>query len=237
MELSRKVLRQKGIPMLVALASWLVSFQASAQRAPASFDVEEEDRTFEALLEFPDVSGDVSIMMMCASQVTTSGKMTETGCFIRSNIEAIFGKSIQAAAKKARLTPAVINGKKYNVYLQFRVEFIKEGDSKRVYVWSNPGDAENIEAYGNEYIAAQRVIGKEAWMKVCPARAQFALTARSHVSEDGKASDVSLNYGYGIVPTGNCQQAIIDTIVQSLFTPAMAGGEAVPSAFVEPFGN
>lgn len=237
MELSKTVLRQKGIPALVALASWLVSIPAWAQWAPASFAVEEEKRLFESLLEFPDVSGDVSIMMMCASQVTTSGKMTETGCFVRNNIEAIFGKSIQAAAKKARVTPAIINGKKYMVYLQFRVEFIKEGDSKRVHIWPNPGDAENIEAYGNEYIAAQRVIGKESWMKVCPARAQFSLTARSHVNAEGKASDVSLQYGHGIVPTGNCQQAIIDTIVQSLFTPAMADGEPVPSAFVEPFGN
>jgi hypothetical protein len=222
---------------LTALCVGLASFSAWAEYRPASFDVEEEKRSFADLLEFPDISGDVSVMMMCASQIATSGKMTETGCMIRNNGEVVFGKAIQAAAKKARVTPAEINGKEYKVYLQFRVEFIKEGDSKRIHVWSNPGDAENIEAYGDEYVAAQRVIGKEPWMKVCPARAQFALTARAHVSVEGVASSVSLNYGYGIVPTGNCQQAIIDTIVQSAFTPAMADGEPVPSAFVEPFGN
>jgi hypothetical protein len=230
-------MRQKGIPALVALVCWLISFSAWAQWAPASFDVEEEKRTFADLLEFPDISGDVSIMMMCASQITTSGKMTETGCMLRNNGEEDYGKAIQAAAKKARELPAELYGKEYKAYLQFRVEFVKEGDSKRIHVWSNPGDAENIEASGNEYIAAQRVIGKEPWMKVCPARAQFALTARAHVSIEGVASNVSLNYGHGIVPTGNCQQAIIDTIVQSAFTPAMADGEPVPSAFVEPFGN
>ena len=222
---------------LAVLCTGLASFSARADFTPASFQVEEEKRSFAGLVVFPDISGDVSIMLMCASQVATSGKMTETGCMIRNNGDVAFAKAIQAAAKKARVTPAVINGKKYKVYLQFRVEFIKEGDSKRINVWSNPGDAENIEAYGNEYIAAQRVIGKEAWMKVCPARAQFALTARAHVSVEGVPSNVSLNYGYGIVPTGNCQQAIIDTILQSPFTPAMADGEPVPSAFVEPFGN
>jgi hypothetical protein len=222
---------------LAALCTGLASISAWAEFSPASVDVDEEKRSFADLLEFPDISGNVSIMMMCASQIATSGKMTETGCMIRNNGEVVFGRAVQAAAKKARVTPAEINGKEYKVYLQFRVEFIKEGDSKRINVWSNPGDAENIEAYGDEYVAAQRVIGKESWMKVCPARAQFALTARAHVSVEGVASNVSLSYGYGIVPTGTCQQAIIDTIVQSAFTPAMADGEPVPSAFVEPFGN
>jgi hypothetical protein len=210
---------------------------ALAERVPASFKVDEEKRSFPDLLEFPDISGNVSIMLNCASQIPGSGKMTETGCMIRNNGEVVFGKSVQTAAKKARVTPAVIDGKVQKVYLQFRVEFVKEGDTKRISVFPNPGDAENTEAYGNDYVAAQRVIGKEAWMKVCPARAQFALTARAHVGVEGVASSTNLNYGYGIVPTGNCQQAIIQTIEQSLFTPAMADGEAVPSAFVEPFGN
>jgi hypothetical protein len=237
MELFTHISRHSLSGTLFALCAGLVPFPAWAQSIPASFNVAEEKRSFADLLVFPDISGDVSIMMMCASQIATSGKMTETGCMIRNNGEVVFGKTIQAAAKKARVMPAQINRKEYKVYLQFRVEFVKEGDSKRINVWSNPGDAENIEAYGNEYIAAQRVIGKEPWMKVCPARAQFALTARAHVSIEGVASNVSLNYGHGIVPTGNCQQAIIDTIVQSPFTPAMADGEPVPSAFVEPFGN
>ena len=210
---------------------------ANAERMPAAFDGVEEGRNFVGLLEFPDTSGDVSVMMLCASQVEPSGKMTETGCMVRNNLEAAFGIAIQKAVKKARMTPASIEGKRYKIYLQFRVEFIKEGDDKRIFVYSNPGDAENIDAYGKDFIAGQRVIGKERWMKVCPARADFGITARAHLGADGVASSVSLSHGYGIVPTGSCQQAIIQTIESSLYTPAMAGGEAVPSAFVEPFGN
>jgi hypothetical protein len=39
------------------------------------------------------------------------------------------------------------------------------------------------------------------------------------------------------MPTLDCQNAIKDTILSSLFTPAMADGYPVPSAFVELFSN
>ncbi len=224
--------------VLLALAGMLVvSSPAAAQRIPATFENDDAKRFFPGMLQFPDVAGNFAIMMLCASQIETSGKMKETFCLIRNNGDAVFGDVIQQAAKKARLTPACIDGKQQKIYLQFRVEFTKEGDARNIYVYSNTGDPENVEAYGNEYIAAQRVIGKEAWMKVCPARAQFGITARAHVDVEGVASNVSLQHGYGIVPTGTCQQAIIQTIESSPFTPAMVDNEPVPSSFVEPFGN
>ena len=228
----------RPVAALLAFAAMIIaSPQAAAQRTPALFEIEDTDRSFPALLLFPDVAGDFSIMMLCASQIETSGKMKETSCMIRNNGEAVFGDVIQKAAKKARVAPASIDGKEQKVYLQFRVEFIKEGDSKKIRVYAHTGDAENVDAYGDDYVAAQRVIGKEPWMKVCPAKAQYGLTARAHVSAEGVASNVSLQHGYGIVPTGTCQQAIAQTIESSLFTPAMIENEPVPSAFVEPFGN
>lgn len=230
-----RVLKHAAALLLVTAA--IASSPASAQRLPATFEFEDAERSFPALLQFPDVAGNFSIMMLCASQIESSGKMKDTFCIIRNNGEVPFGQAIQKAAKKARLTPASIDDKKQKVYLQFRVEFVKEGDAKSFHIYSNTGDAENVEAYGNDFIAAQRVLGKEPWMKVCPARAQFGITARAHVSIEGVASNVSLHHGYGIVPTGPCQQEIIRTIESSLFTPAMFQGEPVPSAFVEPFGN
>ncbi len=226
-----------GAAVLALAAMIIASPQATAQRMPALFEIEDTDRSFPGLLLFPDVAGDFSIMMLCASQVETSGKMKKTSCVVRNNDEAVFSDVIQKAAKKARVAPASINGKEQKVYLQFRVEFNKAGDEKRIRVYANTGDAENVDAYGDEYIAAQRVIGSEPWMKVCPARAQYGLTARAHVSAEGVASSVSLQHGYGIVPTGTCQQAIVQTIENSLFTPAMVENEPLPSAFVEPFGN
>jgi hypothetical protein len=229
----------RHIRAAISTACLLIAFPliAAAAGTPAVFDGQEAKRSFTDLLEFPDISGDASQMLLCASQIDTSGKMRETGCAVRNNAEAVFGAAILKAAKSARLTPAVINGKAQKIYLQFRVEFIKEGDSKRVFVYLNPGDAEDIEAYGKEHIAAQRAIGKEPWMKVCPARAQFGLTVRAHVDIEGVASNVDLSHNYGIIPTGVCQQAIVDVIEHSMYTPAMADGEAVPSAYVEPFGN
>lgn len=227
------------LPVLaLALAAMIASAgPAAAERTPAMFETGESKQQFPSLLVFPDIAGNVSIMLHCASQIEPSGKMKDTFCVIRNNGEVVFGAAVQKAAKKARLTPASIDGKGQKVYLQFRIEFIKEGDSKTIHIYSNTGDAENVEAYGNDHVAAQRVIGKEPWMNVCPGRAQFGITARAHVSVEGVASNVSLHHGYGIVPTGTCQQSIIRTIESSAFTPAMSGNEPVPSAFVEPFGN
>ena len=222
---------------IALVAAAFASPHAAAQRVPAMFELDEPERSFPTLLQFPDVAGNFSIMLLCVSQIETSGKMKDTFCVIRNNGEVPFGQAVQKAAKKARLMPATIDGKKQKIYLQFRVEFIKEGETKSMQIYSNPGDAENVEAYGNDFIAAQRVIGKEPWMKVCPARAQYGLTARAHVSVEGVASNVSLHHGFGIVPTGPCQQEIVRTIENSLFTPAMFEGQPVPSAFVEPFGN
>ncbi|MGH8223096.1 MAG: hypothetical protein ACREQZ_08985 [Woeseiaceae bacterium] len=230
----RKPRRQRSTLFLILfLASW----PATAERVPALFGDGSNERHFRTLLGFPEVSGDVSLVMLCFSQIEDSGKMTETGCLIRNNAEKLFFDAIDKAAKKAQLVPARIDGRARKIYLQFRVEFIKEGDSRRINMYANPGDAENIEAYGEDHVAAQRVIGKEAWMKVCPSNAQYGVTARAHVSVEGIASSTSLAHGYGIVPTGPCQQAIIEAIETSAYAPAMVDGEAVPSAYVEPFSN
>ncbi|MDH4047367.1 MAG: hypothetical protein OEW68_00835 [Gammaproteobacteria bacterium] len=233
----RNETRPPNIAVLAVLTILALPVAAKAERLPALFEGDNPDRIFQNLVEFPDISGNASVMMLCASQVEGSGKMKDTFCYIRNNADFTYNEAIQKAAKKALLKPATIDGKRQKIYLQFRVEFTKKDEEKHIIVHLNTGDAENLEAYGPDFIAAQRVIGKERWMKVCPLRADFALTARAHVSVEGVGSNVSLAHGYGIVPTGNCQQAIVDTIEQSPFIPAMVDGEAVPSAFVEPFGN
>ena len=135
------------------------------------------------------------------------------------------------------MIPAVIDGKKRKVYVQFRVEFIAKDDDRDIYVYANPGYAENVEAYGYEHIAAQRAIGKEAWQDVCPQRARYLLAAKVFIGEDGQAGTPNLEHLNGIVPTAECQNAIRATVQQSSYTPGMADGYAVPSAYVETFGN
>ena len=204
---------------------------------PATFDHPEEKERLGTRIEFPEVSKDMSTMIHCYSQISARGKMKESGCYQRNNPDMPFLVATLKAAKKATLTPAIINGKARSIYLQFRVEFVAEGESRDIHFYLNPGYAENVEAYGYDHVAAQRVIGKESWQGVCPKRAGYLLLVRAFVGEDGRADNPSIEPIAGIMPTADCQNAIKDTILQSAFTPGFADGVPVPSSYVEQFGN
>jgi hypothetical protein len=214
-----------------------ITANAAENRQPADFDHAEPEKRLVNRIQFPDVKGNASAMISCFSQIATSGRMKETGCYAKDNFESSFAAATMQAAKKASLNPAIIDGRKRKVYVQFRVEFIAKDDNRDIFVYSNPGYAENLEAYGYQHIAAQRTIGKEEWQDICPQKARFLVVARAFVGEDGQAGSVSLEHVKGIVPTVDCQNAIRATILQSLYTPAMAEGYPVPSSFIESFGN
>jgi len=204
---------------------------------PANFEHEESKRRLDKRIVFPKMTRDATVMLLCVSQVAANGRMKETGCYTKDQFEADFSSAVIKAAKKAHMNPAIVNGKSQKIYLQFRVEFIAEGDNRRIFLYLNPGHAENVEAYGYDYIAAQRVIGKEPWQDICPQRANYLLTLRAYVGEDGQSGSPSLEKVSGIMPTNDCQNAIKDTILSSAFTAGMADGYPVPSAYVELFGN
>lgn len=227
-----------------ALTCFLVSLMAStaaAQPRPASFETNEENRKLYDLIKFPEIKGDVEIELNCFAQVLTTGKLKNPGCYVNDQFDQPFAKAVQDAGKKARMLPASIDGKKHNVFFQFRVDFtqkvVDEEVTQEIVLYPNNGVPENVEEYGDDYVGAQRVIGNEGWMKICPKHARYFVYARAHIDMDGTASSISLEHGGGIVPTGVCQQAIIDTIAASPFTPTMLGGEPVPSSFIEPFSN
>lgn len=227
-----KTISVASIILLAVLAA-----EATAEVRPADFEYEDEDRRLANRIEFPEVSGDVAAMIPCFSQIERSGKMTKTGCIAKDNFNATFAAAVMKAAKKARVRPAVIDGRERKIYLQFRVEFIAKGDERDIKLYLNPGHGENIDAYGPDHVAAQRVIGEEPWMDICPQRAQFFVLARAFVGENGRAESPSLERLGGIIPAPDCQAAIKETILTSTYTPAMADGEPVPSAFVETFSN
>ena len=227
-----KLLIPLGSLLLVAAIAW-----SAADLRPADFQHEERERRLANRIEFPDVKGDATAMISCFSQISKGGKMKETGCFTKDNFDAAFAAAIMKAAKKSSMNPAIIDGDKRTIYLQFRVEFTAKGEDRDIKLYLNPGYTENVDAYGPDHVAAQRVIGKEPWQGVCPQRAYFLVAARAFVGEDGKPENPSLERVSGIMPTADCQNAIRETILQSLFTPAMADGYPVPSAFIETFSN
>lgn len=188
-------------------------------------------------IEFPELRGDTTASIRCAARIQTNGKMKDNGCASTTPSDQVFIVPINKAARKARLSPAVADKRNREVYLQYRVEFVKEGDEETIKVYPNPGVQENVEAYGPDHVAAQRTIGKEEWQDVCPERAQFLVWLKAHVAEDGTPSNLSLTHGGGLNPPPRCEEAILATAGESLFFPALADGEPVPSTYVEPYGN
>jgi hypothetical protein len=204
---------------------------------PANFDFDEDKRRMDTLIEFPDIEGDLTVMLLCFSKVQPNGKMKDTGCYAPKNYDEPFAMAVNKAAKKARMNPAIIGGKAREIYLQFRAEFISDKGNRTIDFYLNPGYQENIAAYGFDHIAGQREIGRESWMDVCPKRANFSLLARAFLGENGRAESPALEHTGGIMPTPKCQDAIKQTLLNSRYTPAYADGQPVPSSFVEAFGN
>ena len=225
---------------LLRLFSLLLLCQAGLAQdmRPADFDHPEADRRMDTLLEFPEISGNISVILNCVSRIQANGKMEGTGCFLQNNYDEPFMRAIATAAKKARMNPAIVNGKAQEIFLQFRVEFNQEGENQTIDYYLNPGWDENVKAYGFRHVAGQRVIGKnEPWSDACPKRARWSLWVRAYLGPDGRAESPTLQLTDGITPVESCLEAIRQTIVNSQYTPALADGEPVPSTFIEPFSN
>ena len=225
------------LPALLLLTGFAPAW-AEAETRPASLDYEDEEKRFERQIGFPPVQGKLTVTLSCFSQVQASGKMEETACYMKDQFDEPFAAAVARAARKGRMSPAMIDGKARPVYVQFQVVFKADGEDLRVGIALNPGYQENVDAYGINHIAGQRVLGgKEPWMKVCPKRAKYAVWARAYLGEDGRTDSVSIVHAEGIMPTAPCQEEIRKTILASRYTPAYSEGTPVPSTYVELFGN
>ncbi|MGB5347567.1 MAG: hypothetical protein WBN23_15480 [Woeseia sp.] len=208
---------------------------AVAALSPARFD--HPEKSLLRLMVFPELRGDATARLRCASQVDRKGRMQKTGCYLNTAGDEVYVAPIVKAAKKARMIPATNNGEPFGVYVQFQVEFKKAGDEKTIRILNNPGLQENVEAYGEEYIAPQRGLATDHFTSVCPKRARYLVWAKAYVGPEGDHSNYSIVPGEGAPITEKCRAAIIATLRDSIFTPAMVDGEPAPSSFIEPFGN
>lgn len=217
----------------------MMLFAAAGARAadawPALFATGED--SLDAHIEFPETRGDGTIVIRCATQLSDRGKMEKHGCYGDNSGADAFIAAINKAAKKARMQPAIIDGRPHAVYVQYRVRFETRGDENTVTIYNNPGVLENIEAYGEDHIAAQRGLTKERWQRACPQRLRYLVWVKAHVAASGTQSNINIASNDGPPITQKCEQAIIATMKESGFAPALADGEPVPSTFVEPFGS
>lgn len=210
---------------------------AHAQLSPAVLGDPTAENHWIGLIEWPDTHGDATVKLECVAIVKASGRIRESFCYIKNNWDPDFAAAVQKAGKKAQLIAATDGKKGREVGVHFQVEFLKREEDRSIKFYLQPGIEENVQEYGDEHIGAQRVMGKERWGKSCPKRARWLVMAKGFVGEDGKASSVDLEHRGGLVPTGPCVQAIIDTVESSEFAPATVDGVAVPSSYWELFGT
>lgn len=215
----------------------VASAYAEAQISPAMLGDLEAEKNWLNLIEWPETHGDATVPLECVAIVKANGRVRESMCYIKNNWDPDFAYAVQKAGKKAELIPASDGKKGKEVGIHFKVNFLKRDDEYSIQFLWNTGIEENVQEYGDDHVGAQRVMGKEAWTNACPKRARWLVLAKAFVGEDGKASSVDLEHRGGIVPTGPCAQAIIDTLESSEFSPTMSEGVAVPSSYWELFGT
>jgi len=230
-------MRNPGIIYSLVVVAGL-AFPANAaetDRVSANFGAGE--KSLDKLIVFPEVSGDIDKTLICQGILKSNGKLDSPACYVVAAGDELYIAAIDKAAKKARFIPAKYKGKDVGIYFQYRVRFQRKEDKQRISLLANQGYLENVDAYGDNFVAAQRVVTREKWEDVCPRNAHFVVVTRSHIAYDGTQSSITVEHGSGITISPKCRQGIIETLEQSIFMPAMADGEAVPSSYVEAFGS
>jgi hypothetical protein len=226
----------KSLAFAAIAACMLFANSVQAEITPASLGSPDDEKYFLKFIGFPETHGDAKVNLDCYMLVRKNGKL-EGDCYVKNNWDPDFAYAVVQGMKKGRMTPAFEGKKQMDMVVQFQTLFEKVGEERTLKILLNTGLPDNTEEYGENHIAAQRVFGYEPWRKNCPKRAEWLVNARAHVNDQGVASSVDLEHVKGIVPTGSCTTAIIETIEKARYSPTLADGVAVPSSYVEPFGN
>jgi len=231
-------LRTTGLILFVLLAlgaNLSAAPNTVAERTPAGFG--DDPKALGKLIVFPKGSTNVETTIRCQGLLKASGRLSDRGCFRVQRQDPPFVKAIEKAAKRARFSPARLNGRNVGIYFQYQVRFTRVDEEETITFYANQAYPENVDAYGEDHVVAQRTVIRETWPSVCPSRARFLVIARAHVADDGSQSDIAVTHGNGIPISNRCKQAIVETMEQSPFIPAYADGEPVPSSYMEAFGN
>jgi len=196
-----------------------------------------KEKSLLPMMVFPNIKGNVRVIINCSGIIKRNKKIDSFLCYKNQPGDEIYIQEIYKANKKARYTPAIINNKNVDVFVQFRILFKKNNDVTKIQLIRNPGYQENIMAYGDNYIGAQRVIGNENWQKYCPKYNRYRLLSKAHVNKNGIASNANITSLNGITINNKCKNTIISTLNSSLYLPARSNEKNVPSTYIELFGN
>lgn len=197
--------------------------------SPAKFV--DGEKSLGKLIKYPSVDGDYLTILNCFADVSTFGRMSDTVCSYQDESALVFAKAVERAGKSARLSPAILNGEKKKVWLQFTVIFIKDSDGEEIQVLNNAG--ENVDKYGSEYIGAQRIVLRKFPDTCSQYNDWFALT-RVTITSEGLSKDFELDPSSRLVPK-ECPDTLRHLMLSSRYIPAFYEGTPVESTYAEPW--
>ncbi len=229
-----------GILILSASIAWtgVICADEPPTFTPAHFDTESM-HSIDKQIVFPETDGDVSVLLRCDALIKKNGRKRHLRCAYPEDIDRRYVLAVERAAKKARIAPATVNGKKKTARLQFIVKFEQEGASQRVRFYPNWGV--NFKIYGSNYSGAQiydqgnfpRQPCSTSWgnvkLKVIP---PFAYTAVL-VDADGTVHDYTM-FEQEEHLTSDCFKGHQNYSLRAKYVPAFHDGIAVDSVHLKP---
>ena len=232
------------VTMKIALAT-----TATSSSTPARFV--DGDRSLRNMISFPDIPGDVMVIVYCVATIDRTGFMRENTCFESANVDEVFRDAITKVARSSEVTPAVVSGEPLRTYLWYRVAFVQRDGQNAIGVFPNWGH--NAAEYGNDYEGPQRVtrnrypsacrtpddVGDTYQTNVLAKRDAYSFTALSSVTigTDGKArSDVEVD-ATDFRGLKRCVDRITDILQHADYIPARHDGKEVEATYMETWGN
>lgn len=227
----------RGTPKVTAAALLLgvltAGVLATAQEQPrfTHANFVEGERSMANLVEFPDVDGDIEVIVTCTGIASAKGRLQEAKCSAPNDPDLDFTMAVSRRFNAARLIPATVDGNSEEVDFQFAVHFRQENDRQTVNVY--PNNSKNVDRLGLDYLSAQR-FSPYVWPNRCGSwRREELILEVAIIDATGKPRNIDLvTAGSSLRP--NCKAALESQLKDGRWIPASYKGQFVDSIWVNP---
>ena len=215
------------VPVLFVLLATALSIADEQAVLPAMTPANFNDspRSLQNRIQFPKIKEDLAVTITCGARLDQLGEFANNYCW--SSVEKMQGliKSINRAARDARITAATVNGVSASVWFQYSVEFRKDGDNETISVFPNWGL--NREFYGTDYIGPQLYNAVPDSMN-CNRNQSFNVAM--YIDADASIHDPEVISGE---PTDQCRDQFANFVKNARFMPAHHNGQPCPARYVD----
>lgn len=184
-----------------------------------------------ALLRFPEGEGDVFVPLDCDADLQAAGSLYGTYCLAFDNRYVEYERAVGSATNFAVAESAMVDGKRRDVWFQFRVEFERRKGREEIRIFPNQGLQSGT--FGVDYSGPQRLESSRSrfFSDSCPTKMRLWATAT--VTEEGKPEGIAVeSKGVG---GAACRATLAEAIRRSRFIPAFVSGQPVRGLYREIF--